>query len=654
MKKKIAILSLIFLLTIMLSINATVQGTSNNFANPIYDGADPWVIYDDGYYYYCGSDGERTIYVIKSESITGLGSGERIDVWTAPSSGQNVKYDVWGPHLNYIDGDWYIYYCAQPTEDSTYQSMRMWVLKGNSQDPQGSYSDIGKLYDTQNDIWAIDGSVIERSNGDLYLVWSGLTDYTTLTQHTYIAEMKSPTQIKPGTTVKISSPTETWETNTRGIQEGQRVLKVDDNGRTIIAYSASASWTNDYCLGTLTNTDGNFLNPSSWTKSSSPVFEKTSTVFGPGGASYVKSPDGTEDWIIYHCARYSGSGWDRVIQTQEFTWNTDGSPNFGTPVDATTSITIPSGESDTPEYGWGNSDSGTQIGGSWRYNNADSATVIDFGTSYPNWAHTFRDNVNNDYYTVVADMKLIYNSSYTYPKYGIYAAYKDSNNYVAAFLDGKYNCLSTYAVVNGVSQSWQSTYNLLSDTADFYEEFHTIKVTKQGSTFTFYVDDVQYQQRVFNITNGQIGLIAEEAKADYKNVKVIDNIIDDQTYGTDLNQFNYNGSNWTNATNVVGCHDLTLSFNKTTDEYVTVKFYGTQIEVYGVGDSCNGYVSLSIDGGSEVDIDTYTSTRTTGVLFWTSPTLQEGEHTLKIRVKGTHNSNSTDDWIQIDALVVDQ
>jgi GH43 family beta-xylosidase len=86
------------------------------------------------------------------------------------------------------------------------------------------------------------------------------------------------------------------------------------------------------------------LNPSSWVKNAAPVFAKTDKVFGPGHASFVKSPDGTEDWIVYHAAKYRGSGPDRNIRIQRFDWNADGSPNFGQPVDPEIFLKVPSGE----------------------------------------------------------------------------------------------------------------------------------------------------------------------------------------------------------------------------------------------------------------------------------------------------------------------
>jgi GH43 family beta-xylosidase len=56
----------------------------------------------------------------------------------------------------------------------------------------------------------------------------------------------------------------------------------------------------------------------------------------------VKSRDGTEDWIVYHTAKYPGAGWDRQVQIQPFTWNADGSPDFGKPVAVGVPLNLPS------------------------------------------------------------------------------------------------------------------------------------------------------------------------------------------------------------------------------------------------------------------------------------------------------------------------
>jgi GH43 family beta-xylosidase len=93
----------------------------------------------------------------------------------------------------------------------------------------------------------------------------------------------------------------------------------------------------------LTYVGGDPLREQSWRKGDKPVFSGTDQVFGPGHASFVRSPDGKEHWIVYHAAKHRGAGWDRDVRTQPFTWQADGSPHFGRPTPPGVPIDLPSG-----------------------------------------------------------------------------------------------------------------------------------------------------------------------------------------------------------------------------------------------------------------------------------------------------------------------
>ena len=73
------------------------------------------------------------------------------------------------------------------------------------------------------------------------------------------------------------------------------------------------------------------MQASSWTKTG-PVFAAANGVYGPGHNGFAKSPDGTEDWLIYHAKVDTLPNWNRVIRLQRFGWRPDGSPDFGEPV----------------------------------------------------------------------------------------------------------------------------------------------------------------------------------------------------------------------------------------------------------------------------------------------------------------------------------
>lgn len=81
---------------------------------------------------------------------------------------------------------------------------------------------------------------------------------------------------------------------------------------------------------------GDSLNAESWIKSPQPVFERSdeNSVFGPGHNGFFQSPDGTQDWIVYHANDLESNDCEtnRTTRAQAFTWNEDETPNFGEPV----------------------------------------------------------------------------------------------------------------------------------------------------------------------------------------------------------------------------------------------------------------------------------------------------------------------------------
>jgi len=290
------------------------------------DGEDPWVVSHDGHFYYCTVDRpKRKILVSRFDDLREMADAPCVEVWPAALGDVPDYVEIWSPELQLLDGRWYIYF-ALYLGDSGQE--RMYVIEGTSADPQGEYRFKGRL-DIETDRWAIDGSVLEMPGGEKYFIWSGWDAHINESQNIYIAKMADPWTIVSDR-VLISRPEYDWEKNGYpDINEGPQALTRD--GKVFIIYSASGSWTDDYCLGQLTYLGGDPLDPASWQKHPRPVFEKTETIFGPGHCSFVKDGRGT-DWIIYHAARSSGAGWARQVRAKPFTWNRDGTPNFGHPI----------------------------------------------------------------------------------------------------------------------------------------------------------------------------------------------------------------------------------------------------------------------------------------------------------------------------------
>ena len=291
--------------------------------NPIHDGGgDPWVVEHEESYYYCYYAGNG-VCVAAVPSVHQLSqTGQR--VYTAPE-GTMYSKEYWAPELHYLNGEWYIYVAA---DDGDNYKHRMYVLKGTTQDPTDPFEMVGQITDPTNK-WAIDGTILELG-GELYFIWSGWEGDVNVAQHLYIAHMSDPCTID-SERVMLSTPEYAWEKNGQPlINEGPTALYHGD--KTFIVYSASGSWTDDYCLGMLNLTGEDPMDPASWKKSDTPVFEKRfGTCFGPGHASFTTAVDGSL-WMIYHGNLQSGTGWEgRSIWIAPVTFDKDGNPDFGKP-----------------------------------------------------------------------------------------------------------------------------------------------------------------------------------------------------------------------------------------------------------------------------------------------------------------------------------
>ena len=324
------------------------------FTNPLLSaGADPAVEQKGKFYYYMQTTGIN-LTIWKTEDITDLKHAERKVVWTPPATGAYAK-EIWAPELHFLQGRWYIYFAADAGMN---QSHRLYVLENKNADPmQGEWKFKGKLAD-ETDRWAIDPSVFEVAGKD-YLVWSGWQDEENVAQRIYIALLRNPWTID-GPRVMLSTPEYPWEkvgdldNGDRGtiqtphvdVNEGPEMLQHGD--KLFLVYSASGCWTNYYELGMLSaSSSSDLLDPKSWKKSSVPVFYESpeAGVFAPGHNTFFKSPDGKEDWIVYHANAGPGLGCGdkRSPRAQKFTWRSDGTPDFGRPLPTAQPLAKPSG-----------------------------------------------------------------------------------------------------------------------------------------------------------------------------------------------------------------------------------------------------------------------------------------------------------------------
>lgn len=327
--------SMVLVAIILMSFVGSCSASEIVIRNPIRNlGADPWVVLHEGRYYYCCSMGNGIGISVSDEPYI---INEPQKVWTAKPHSWN-SHCIWAPELHFWSGKWYVFYAAGQS-GPPYIHQRTGVLESVTDDPLGEYVDKGLLFTGEDDenIWAIDFTLFDH-DGQLYGVWSGWeknrdTDVTP--QHLYIARMSNPWTISSGR-VKISSPDADYEVigDLLPINEGPQVLQ--HGGNVFVVYSCGQSWLPTYKLSMLTlkSDADDLLDPDSWHKSDKPVFEGTEKVFGVGHASFTTSKDGCKHYIIYHTKRTAESGWDRMINIQQFSFDSKGEPVFGTPIPA--------------------------------------------------------------------------------------------------------------------------------------------------------------------------------------------------------------------------------------------------------------------------------------------------------------------------------
>lgn len=323
--------------------------TQKTFSNPLLpSGADPWAIHKDGFYYYTHTVGNR-IVLWKTKSIADLKTAPQKTIFTPPK-GTMYSKQLWAPELHHINNKWYVYFAADSGRNEDH---RIWVLENAAKDPlKGGWTLKGKVGDA-TDNWAIDASVFQHKK-QWYMVWSGWEGNQNGRQDIFIAKLKNPWTID-GERVRIASPVYDWERHGTlndpnnpphvAVNEGPQFLRHNNN--IFLVFSASGCWTDNYALGLLSaSSSSNLMDSLSWTKHPEPVFKSSveNGVYAPGHNSFFTSPDGAEDWILYHAntAPGQGCGRNRSPRAQRFFWDKEGLPQFGVPVKEGEPLPLPS------------------------------------------------------------------------------------------------------------------------------------------------------------------------------------------------------------------------------------------------------------------------------------------------------------------------
>lgn len=314
-------------------INQKQTGTYN-FSNPVQDdGADPWIFYNNGYYYYIATAGS-VLRLRKAMNIGDLPYAQSKIIYD-PEEGKPWSKKLWSPEIHYYSdeqigkgmGGWYCYIAC---DDGDNKKHRMYVIKcldGNDLfgiwgNPITGEVNVPQKIEAEDIVnfdntWAA-GQTHIIINGQLYMMYvtEALRGTTDFHQTINIVKMTNPWTIT-GQSHVICRPEYDWEEHGHAISattgkiwprvvEGGTAV-YGDNGEVYIIYSGSGYWTTYYALGQLKYLGGDPLDINNRKKSPEPILSKSGQINGCGHASYVTDTSG-ERWICYHA--YTGTNTD--------------------------------------------------------------------------------------------------------------------------------------------------------------------------------------------------------------------------------------------------------------------------------------------------------------------------------------------------------
>jgi glucosylceramidase len=260
-----------------------------------------------------------------------------------------------------------------------------------------------------------------------------------------------------------------------------------------------------------------------------------SNSFGAGSVQDVAflNPDGTRVVVAWNSDSSAGSG-SATFKVRS------GSQSFSYSLAKGAMVTfVWSGATSGGRHGWGDSVHGTDAvniygggyqRGSWTQSSATAATTTSLGSGW-NSLYQGSDTRLTDYSMTTTMARLSAGNTSADPKYGVYACYYDSSNYIQAWIDPNNDVFVTHVLINGTDYGWSGSQALPSGFNP--ASTHTLTVDKSGSTFNFTLDGVAQPSRPDPIGNCQIGLVTEDSSVTYTNTTMLDRLAwGDSQHGT--------------------------------------------------------------------------------------------------------------------------
>lgn len=274
------------------------------YKNPVYDQyfADPFVLHHDGQYYAYGtgprSPEGRAFPVLQSTNLVDWDDRG----WAlTPSDGD----DFWAPEVAFHEGVFYLYYSAHGINDNDHQ-----LRVATSTHPLGPFQDAGHVL-VPDQPFSIDPHPFKDVDGQWYLFYS--QDFLTLDGEYrvgtgIVVDRMLDMLTLAGQSKVVTRPHADWQ-----LFQAQRSLYggVHDwhtiegaalrfhNGRYYCFYSGGSWERENYGISYVVA--DHVLGPYRLPTIANPVLRSVpGHVIGPGHNSFTESPDGMDEYIVYH------------------------------------------------------------------------------------------------------------------------------------------------------------------------------------------------------------------------------------------------------------------------------------------------------------------------------------------------------------------
>ena len=322
--------------------------------------------------------GSGDVYMSVSENLQDIGNPIK-NVLVYKNTSTAV---VWAPEIHHFGDRWYVY-LTWTNNPNDFKTRRVYAFRSKTSDPTGEWENMGKVYDKKHDFYAIDGTVFEW-NKNYYFVYSGHETGGGGAQNLYIAHMSNPYTVD-GERHLLAAPI--WATD-GSVNEGPEALI--KNNKLHIVFSINGYKDPNYSLIMLDYKGGDILNKNNWVRNSNVLLTQGNGVYATGHASFTRSKDGKEEYVVYHA--YESNSLDhRIVRIKKFTWQND-IPVIGKPESTDSKVKVPSGSTLTSKsVNYDNPPQWIKENGNWYYylSNNKKAT---------GWVKIFWNNNNSWFY----------------------------------------------------------------------------------------------------------------------------------------------------------------------------------------------------------------------------------------------------------------